>query len=163
MNVATKINKPPHLPGLFAIPFKFAPAKLHSQLLVVLLNRILSQQLAEGDINFLENRCLIIEVQDVGIRYSMELSNGKLVSVPAGKTSDLLIRACVYDFLMLAARQEDPDTLVFQRRLIMEGDTELGLELKNFIDGLDIESTGSLSFIDSILHKGLPVYRRMFS
>jgi len=163
MNVATKIDKSPRLPGFFAIPLKFAPARLHSQLLVVLLNRILSQQLLEGDIDFLENRHLSIEVQDASIRYSMSLSNGRLVPVPADKGSDLLIRASVYDFLMLAARQEDPDTLVFQRRLIMEGDTELGLELKNFIDGLDIESTGSLSFIESVLHKGLPVYRRIFS
>lgn len=163
MNIATKIDKSPRFPRLLALPLKFSPTKLHSQFLVVLLNRILSQQLLEGDVDFLENRRLSIEVQDVGIGFSMSLANGRLVTAPADTASDLSIKANVYDFLLLAARQEDPDTLVFQRRLTMEGDTELGLELKNFIDGLDIESTGSLAMIESILHKGLPVYRRMFS
>jgi O2-independent ubiquinone biosynthesis accessory factor UbiT len=41
--------------------------------------------------------------------------------------------------LLIAARKEDPDTLFFQRRLKIEGDTELGLEVKNLIDGIDIE------------------------
>jgi O2-independent ubiquinone biosynthesis accessory factor UbiT len=39
----------------------------------------------------------------------------------------------------MAGRFEDPDTLFFQRRLVIEGDTELGLGVKNFLDGLDEE------------------------
>ena len=31
-------------------------------------------------------------------------------------------------------RLEDPDTLFFSRRLVIEGDTELGLALKNALD-----------------------------
>ena len=42
--------------------------------------------------------------------------------------ADLTIRASAQDFLQLAQRQVDPDTLFFSRRLVMEGDTEL-LEL----------------------------------
>jgi len=41
------------------------------------------------------------------------------------------------EFLLLASRQEDPDTLFFRRRLVIEGDTELGLGVKNLIDSLD--------------------------
>jgi predicted lipid carrier protein YhbT len=37
----------------------------------------------------------------------------------------------------MARREEDPDTLFFCRRLILEGDTELGLLFKNTLDGLD--------------------------
>ena len=40
-------------------------------------------------------------------------------------------------FLLLASRQEDPDTLFFRRRLVIEGDTELGLAVKNLVDSLD--------------------------
>jgi len=40
-------------------------------------------------------------------------------------------------FLALALRREDPDTLFFSRRLVLEGDTELGLALKNALDALD--------------------------
>jgi predicted lipid carrier protein YhbT len=50
----------------------------------------------------------------------------------------LTIRATAYDFLMLATRREDPDTLFFSRRLAIEGDTELGLFTKNALDALDL-------------------------
>jgi predicted lipid carrier protein YhbT len=42
------------------------------------------------------------------------------------------------DFLALLLREEDPDTLFFSRRLLMEGDTELGLLVKNTLDGIDL-------------------------
>ena len=38
------------------------------------------------------------------------------------------------------ARREDPDTLFFQRLLAIEGDTALGLEIKNFLDRLEWEA-----------------------
>jgi predicted lipid carrier protein YhbT len=68
----------------------------------------------------------------------------------------------VYDFLVLAGRQEDPDTLVFQRRLVMQGDTELGLQVKNLLDGLDVESLGLYRKMEPFLKRALPVYRRIF-
>jgi predicted lipid carrier protein YhbT len=37
----------------------------------------------------------------------------------------------------LVSRQEDPDTLFFLRRLMIEGDTELGLAVKNLLDSRD--------------------------
>ncbi len=57
----------------------------------------------------------------------------------------------MHDFYLLATRQEDPDALFFSRRLLVEGDTELGLIAKNTLDGLNLPgwmqallSTGSL-------------------
>ena len=40
--------------------------------------------------------------------------------------------------MLLARRQEDPDTLFFSRRLSMEGDTELGLLVKNTMDAIEL-------------------------
>ncbi len=40
------------------------------------------------------------------------------------------------DFMLLASRSEDPDTLVFQRRLLIEGDIELDLILKTPLTAL---------------------------
>ena len=45
-------------------------------------------------------------------------------------------------FLRLAQRQEDPDTLFFSRRLSIEGDTELGLVVKNALDALELPVFG---------------------
>ncbi|MGL4734573.1 MAG: ubiquinone anaerobic biosynthesis accessory factor UbiT, partial [Enterovibrio sp.] len=42
--------------------------------------------------------------------------------------------------LLLAARKEDPDTLFFQRRLLIEGDTALGLQVKNALDSVDLSA-----------------------
>jgi len=43
---------------------------------------------------------------------------------------DLAISGAIYDFLALATRREDSDTLFFNRRVVMEGDTALGLATK---------------------------------
>ena len=41
--------------------------------------------------------------------------------------------------LLLAGRREDADTLFFQRRLVLTGDTELGLTARNVLDRLPWE------------------------
>ena len=47
--------------------------------------------------------------------------------------------ASLNDLILIAGRKEDPDSLFFQRRLRIEGDTELGLELKNLLDSIDLD------------------------
>jgi predicted lipid carrier protein YhbT len=49
---------------------------------------------------------------------------------------DVCIRGNWRELLLLASRQEAPDTLFF-RRLMIEGDTNLGLRIKNLLDSLD--------------------------
>ena len=39
---------------------------------------------------------------------------------------------------LLGMRKEDPDTLFFSRRLVVEGDTELGLIAKNTLDAVEL-------------------------
>lgn len=50
---------------------------------------------------------------------------------------DLCLSANTADFMKMLLRQEDPDTLFFNRRLKIEGDTELGLIVKNLLDSID--------------------------
>jgi predicted lipid carrier protein YhbT len=50
---------------------------------------------------------------------------------------ELRIAACAHDFGALAAGEDDADTLYFSRRLVVEGDTELALMVKNTMDALD--------------------------
>ncbi|MDP3863323.1 MAG: SCP2 sterol-binding domain-containing protein, partial [Rhodoferax sp.] len=61
-------------------------------------------------------------------------------------TADLTISASAHDFVKLARREEDPDTLFFNRRLAMEGDTELGLLVKNTIDAIELPVMNLESF-----------------
>jgi len=53
---------------------------------------------------------------------------------------DVAFRGNLNDLVLIAGRKEDPDTLFFQRRLSIEGDTELGLEVKNLMDSVDLQS-----------------------
>ncbi len=50
---------------------------------------------------------------------------------------DLQFAAPLAAYLQMVSRQEDPDTLFFNRTLSIEGDTELGLRVKNMLDALE--------------------------
>ena len=47
--------------------------------------------------------------------------------------------ATARDLARLALRLEDPDTLFFDRRLRIEGDTDLGLTVKNSLDAVELD------------------------
>lgn len=55
----------------------------------------------------------------------------------AGREPDLAFAANLAAYLQLLARQEDPDTLFFNRELEITGDTELGLLVKNMLDAVE--------------------------
>ncbi|HNQ03010.1 MAG TPA: SCP2 sterol-binding domain-containing protein [Thiobacillaceae bacterium] len=59
--------------------------------------------------------------------------------------ADVTFTATAQDFARLALRLEDPDTLFFNRRLLIEGDTDLGLMVKNMLDAVELETlTGNM-------------------
>ena len=100
-----------------------------------LLNRTFAEPLAEGEFDVLEGRRVTLEVEDLGVRLTLTLDNARFaLSEDAGEAT---IRGGWREFLCLATRREDPDAMFFQRRLIIEGDTELGLTVKNLLDGLE--------------------------
>ncbi len=79
----------------------------------------------DGELEFLEGRWLSIHVRDIDLQWFTSVVNGKLV-VSQNAQADVSFSADASDLLMIAARKQDPDTLFFQRRLVIEGDTELG-------------------------------------
>jgi len=151
----------PVFPKALSVPLKLLPGVAHNRLFASLLNRAFSDALKQGELDFLEAKTVTIHLTDVGQSYSIMLDKGRFGS--GHKVPNMSLRGLLYDFMLLAAHQEDPDTLVFQRRLVMEGDTELGLALKNFLDGLDFESSRLLSTLETFSKNMLPVYRGLFS
>jgi predicted lipid carrier protein YhbT len=77
-------------------------------------------------------------VLDAQWAFDFEWKNGRFMACKNADAADLTISASAHDFTLLARRQEDPDTLFFNRRLAMEGDTELGLLVKNTIDAIEL-------------------------
>lgn len=83
----------------------------------------------------LRGKVLRLELAGVPFAPQFTLAGSCLVPVPFG-AADVTVRAALRDYVALALRREDPDTLFFSRRLVIEGDTALGLAVKNALDSL---------------------------
>lgn len=109
-----------------------------SVLFVAALNLALRQHLASDVRQSLQHRQLRIHVRDAQLTFDFQWIGERFVACPRALTTDLTISANASDFLALAQRQADPDTLFFNRRLTMQGDTELGLMIKNSLDAMEL-------------------------
>ncbi len=125
-------------PSLMSVPVKLTPFALKRQVLQQVLSWQLRQALNDGELDFLEGRWLSIEVRDIGLKWFTSVENERLIVSDAAE-ADVSFSADASDLLMIAARKQDPDTLFFQRRLVIEGDTELGLYVKNLMDAIELE------------------------
>jgi predicted lipid carrier protein YhbT len=114
------------------------PAFPGSLMFVVALNIALQKRIPEDVRQSLSGKRLRISVTDAKIAFDFTWKNDAFVADWGNGTPDLTIGASAHDFLLLAQRKEDPDTLFFSRRLSMEGDTELGLMVKNTLDAIDV-------------------------
>lgn len=114
------------------------PAYPGSLLFVTALNVALSRQLSPDVMQLLVGRKLRLRVTDAQWAFDFAWRSNRFVASQNKGEADLTISASAYDFVLLARRQEDPDTLFFSRRLAMEGDTELGLLVKNTIDAIEL-------------------------
>ncbi len=101
-------------------------------------NRLLWPVLRELDRQQLAGRRYAVRVTDLGLSVLFAVTPHG-ITADRGKP-DVTFSATARDFLLLLSRREDPDTLFFSRRLVIEGDTELGLTAKNLLDAVDLES-----------------------
>ena len=138
------------MPPFFSIPRFKLPAfvgamgsKLpqwpHAVALCTALNAAAKLKLLpEDSLALLEGRSFLVEVLDTGGRAHFSYCNGLFRPLFSPQEApDLSFRANLSAFLQLVARQEDPDTLFFNRELSIEGDTELGLIVKNMLDAIE--------------------------
>lgn len=85
----------------------------------------------------LNGRSFAITVEDLGLRSSFVVRDGAfrpLWNRGSTAAAELELGAKLADFLALMREETDADTLFFQRRLRIAGDTELGLIVKNWLD-----------------------------
>ncbi len=110
-----------------------------SAVLTLVINRMAWETLRTLDWAPLEGRTLELRLNDSGLRLQLEITATGLRPLSQSET-EVIFSADTADFLRLALRLEDPDTLFFNRRLLIEGDTDLGLQLKNRLDRIDFEA-----------------------
>ena len=114
------------------------PAYPGSVLLVRAINFALARQLPQDVKDMLQGKHLAIRVRDARLGFDFTWNGRRFAPSAPHADPDLAISANAQDFLLLAQRRQDPDTLFFNRRLVMEGDTELGLVVKNALDALEL-------------------------
>ena len=129
-NAASILRSPVHL----------LPHTVQKKALLEGLKTVFKEALEDGDFEFLEGKWLKVEVKDMQLSWLISYENEQIIVADQEVKEDVLFSGNLNDLVLIAGRKEDPDTLFFQRRLKIEGDTELGLEVKNLMDSVDLES-----------------------
>ena len=128
----------------FTLPLPFArlgrrlPQLPPTLALIAALNLALGRMLPREPLAPLLGKRLAINVSDAGLSLCFELGASGFRPSFGSAAAHLTISARVRDFLALLTREEDADTLFFNRRLRMEGETELGLLVKNTLDSIEL-------------------------
>lgn len=99
-------------------------------------NRTAWPTLSELDWSAAYGKRFRVHVKDIGLSMYLSVAPNGLKAEKTGPV-DVTFTATAEDFARLSLRLEDPDTLFFNRRLLIEGDTDLGLTLKNLLDAVD--------------------------
>ena len=101
------------------------------------MNLLLRNLFGAADAARVEGKVICLNAHDAGIRVKLRIVRGGYIPCSDSTGPDATISAAAREFLVLALRKEDPDTLFFDRRLCIEGDTEVGLVVKNALDRVD--------------------------
>lgn len=116
------------------------------------LNVALRRDLPQDVYLQLIGRHVEIAVSDWGTCFRFGATPVRFSPLGQSATIDLSITATARDFALLASGEEDPDTLYFDRRVVVEGDTELALLIKNSLDALPAPT---LRRLIRALHRGM--------
>ncbi len=154
------VPRRPRMPKALTLPLRILPVKAQGLILSALLNRVFRLQIAEGEFDFLQGKVVKIEVSDAVLGYALTMRDARLAEA-GGQAADLTITGSVYDYLLLVAGREDPDTLFFQRHLVMDGDTGLGVHLKNMLAAVETEELPIPREFRSMVERGLQLYERV--
>ncbi|MGC9422389.1 MULTISPECIES: ubiquinone anaerobic biosynthesis accessory factor UbiT [Vibrio] len=154
-NAASILRSPVHL----------LPKFIQKKLLLDGLKMVFQEALEEGDFEFLSDKWLKVEIRDLKLHWYISYQQERLLVADVAQQEDVSFSGNVNDLILIAGRKEDPDTLFFQRRLSIEGDTELGLEVKNLMDSVDLQQLPQalqilLHQLADFVHKGMQTPNR---
>ena len=122
---------------VIGIPGRLIPYAAQKPILAVVLNQAFREPLQHGELDFLQDAKVRIKVTDLCVDWLIGVGSDSFEPVDRELKDDVCISGESPDFILLATRQADPDTLFFQRKIRIEGDTELGLGVKNTMDSMD--------------------------
>ena len=107
-----------------------------SFVLARVLDRVLLPRMPVDARAALGNRTVEIAISDLGLCMRLQLAASGFRGAPSRSPTALRIVAPATSYLRLLRGDDDADRLFFERALVMEGDTEMGLVLKNTLDAI---------------------------
>jgi predicted lipid carrier protein YhbT len=116
------------------------PDRVPTHVVAVAVNHLLRGQSLADRLGELSGKRFRLRIDDASLVLTFEITGNGVR--PVSTDPHVTMTGAVADFVALALRREDPDTLFFQRRLVVEGETETGLHLKNLLDGWDYDLEG---------------------
>lgn len=114
---------------------RWLPPALLARVIEQPMNHILRAERQRGAFAFLGDQWVHIEVSDYPLTLYVRCNAQRCLQVSlAPQTAVVRMRSDSLSMLQLILQQVDPDTLFFRRKLLITGDTEIGLQLKNLLD-----------------------------
>ena len=130
---------------LLSIAHKIMPTKMENYFVLHQVKRLSQPFMDDGEIDFLDRKVAEVEIRDIEAKWYFTKIGQELVMLDLKKAQaispepDVVFSASVDALVLMASQKVDPDTLFFNRKLRITGDTELGLEIKNLFDQFDLE------------------------
>jgi predicted lipid carrier protein YhbT len=114
------------------------PDRVKTKLFVRIFNHLARGQTLVERLRELDNRIIGLRITDIPCLFQLHVLNGRLRAADQD-CCDVTISGELQGFLQLAALNEDPDTLFFQRVLRIDGETDTGVHIKNILDAMDYD------------------------
>ncbi|TRW49643.1 hypothetical protein FM042_01910 [Aliidiomarina halalkaliphila] len=110
-------------------------------------NQVFSEPLQQHEFAFLSDAVVVIVFEDIHLAMEVTLKEStspalrvRLSTQPQRfPDADVRLTGNFNHFILMIAQRVDPDTLFFRRKLRIQGDTELGLAVKNLLDTIDVQ------------------------
>jgi O2-independent ubiquinone biosynthesis accessory factor UbiT len=118
--------------------WQFLPETLRYKVIIQAMNHFFKEAFNDGELEHLAGRSISLKLKETDVIYHFMIGEHKFEQ--HDKQGESCVSATLKSFIGLASKEVDPDALFFNRELIMEGDTDLALEVKHLIDNIEIPS-----------------------
>lgn len=140
------------------LPLQLMPQELRNRTAALTLNAVFAKELQQGELDFLEGQQVRLALSDATLDVTVALINKQIHAVLDKSVPTLTVNGTIYDYLLLITGREDPDTLFFQRRLTINGNTGLGVHLKNFLAAIDPTNLPLGNLVQPAVSQCLDIY-----
>lgn len=134
---------------ILSLAYRFLPSKIESLVLDHMINTLSKEFIEHNELEFMLNKIVKVAIPEMNVSWMFTKSSEedykkeRLVLIKdRHQKADVTFSGTLNAMILMASQKVDPDTLFFNRELIITGDTNLGLEIKNLIDQFDISLLG---------------------